>query len=290
MANDDSIRRILVTGATGMVGGSVVRALKEAGFNGEIFCGTRRPESFEPPDSGGTTPVRLDFADQQSVRDSVRNMDAVFLVTGYTVDMLVQSKALLDAAKAAAVRHIVHLGALAPMDTILPPPSWHQYVERYIEALGFSYTHVRPNFFMDTIIEGVKRAKGRLYHFFGDAPLSCVSVSDIAEVAAAALLAPGRHAGKVYDLAGEAMTMSQVAEVLAAEWKQEVRCMPRPSEEFLPILLKTGMEPAYAAGLAAQVAAIAGGALPTASVVSTATEEVLNRPARTWRDAAKASH
>jgi uncharacterized protein YbjT (DUF2867 family) len=215
-------------------------------------------------------------------------VDAVFLVTGYTVDMLVHSKVLLDAAKAAGVRHIVHLGALAPSDTTLPPPSWHQYVERYIEALGFSYTHLRPNFFMDTIMDGVRRAKGRLYHFFGDAEVSCVSVRDIAEVAADALVAPERHTGKTYELPGQALTMAQVAEVLASEWKQEVTCLPRPVEDFLPILLKNGMEPAYAAGLAAQVAALADGSLSTEAVARGPMEAVLKRPARTWSDAAKA--
>jgi NAD(P)H dehydrogenase (quinone) len=286
---DGYIPRILVTGATGTVGSAVVRALEEAGFAGEVRCATRRPEKFEKRGSGNIAPVRFEFEDKASVLEAVRNVDAVFLVTGYTVDMLVQSKVLLDAAKAAGVRHIVHLGALAPADTTLPPPSWHQYVERYIEALGFSYTHLRPNFFMDTIVDGARRAKGRLYHFFGDGPLSCVSVRDIADVAAAALVAPDSHAGKTYDLAGQAFTMAQVADVLAAEWKQEVQCVPRPAADFLPILLKNGMEPAYAAGLAAQVAAIADGSLATAAVVSGATEAILKRPARTWNDVAKAS-
>jgi hypothetical protein len=35
-------------------------------------------------------------------------VDRVFLLTGYTVAMLVQSKAFVDAAKKARVQHIVH--------------------------------------------------------------------------------------------------------------------------------------------------------------------------------------
>jgi NAD(P)H dehydrogenase (quinone) len=40
-----------------------------------------------------------------------QNITGIFLITGYTVDMLVQSKSLIDAAKRNGVNHIVHLGA-----------------------------------------------------------------------------------------------------------------------------------------------------------------------------------
>ncbi|MBR7745231.1 NmrA family NAD(P)-binding protein [Undibacterium sp. BYS107W] len=48
------------------------------------------------------------------------NVDRVFLLTGYTSDMLFQSKKLVDAAKEAGVSHIVHLGVFTSgMDLIL---------------------------------------------------------------------------------------------------------------------------------------------------------------------------
>ena len=43
--------------------------------------------------------------------EALKNITSIFLITGYTVDMLVQSKSLIDAAKRNGVNHIVHLGA-----------------------------------------------------------------------------------------------------------------------------------------------------------------------------------
>ena len=284
----NSARRILVTGATGTVGSAVVTSLIRAGYEGEIRCATRRPDAYREPDGvGRVAAVGFDFADGGSVSEAVSGVDAVFLLTGYSVDMLVHSKSLLDAAKAAGVRHVVHLGALAPDDTTLLAPSWHQFVERYAEALGFSYTHLRPNFFIDTLIAGARRSR-KLFHFFGDAALSCVAVADIAEVAAAALLVPAKHAGKTYGLTGEPLTMEQAAAELSAEWGEDVQCVGLPSEEFLAVLLTNAMEPTYADGLARQVIAIAGGRFPAAAVVEPAIEEVLGRRPRTWRETARA--
>lgn len=281
-------RRILVTGATGAVGGAVVSALGREGYDGEILCATRRPEAYRTPDDATRTlAVALDFDERSSVVQAVRNVDAVFLVTGYSVDMLVHSKSLLDAAKAAGVGHVVHLGALAPDDTTLPAMAWHQLVERYTEALGLHHTHLRPNFFMDTLLAGARRS-GKLHHFFGDAVLSCVSVVDIAEVAAAVLMAPQRHAGKTYGLTGEPLTMVQAAAELSAEWGTEVQSVALPAAQFLPIVLKNGMEPAYAAGLARQIAATADGSFEAAALIDPSIDEVLGRRPSTWREAARA--
>jgi hypothetical protein len=50
---------------------------------------------------------------------------------GYTLNILRQSKIVVDAAEEAGVEHVVQLGAMARGDT-LPQFSWHLDVERYI--------------------------------------------------------------------------------------------------------------------------------------------------------------
>ena len=61
-------------------------------------------------------------------------VDRVFLLTGYTVAMLTQSKTLVDAAKKAGVRHIVHVGVFAEWDTTDAHFAWHQLIEKYIRT------------------------------------------------------------------------------------------------------------------------------------------------------------
>ncbi|MBI0575600.1 NmrA family NAD(P)-binding protein, partial [Pectobacterium parmentieri] len=80
---------------------------------------------------------------------------------GYTVDMLRQSKVFLDEAKNMGIRHIVHLGACGRDDSTVAHWVWHQYIERYIEWSGFSFTHLRPETFMQNLLsyDGTKAIK-----------------------------------------------------------------------------------------------------------------------------------
>lgn len=274
---------IFVTGATGLVGSRVVAALRASGFMGELRAATRRQDI--PSVLGIATPTRFDFDDRASVRAAVQGVDALFLATGYSVTMLVQSQCVLEEARRAGVQRIVHLGALTDEDDRHAPLIWHQFVERYVEALGFEFVHLRPSFFMETVLAGIGRAKGRLYHFFGDAKVAFTSVDDIAEVAAAALTSAD-HAGRVLPLATAPITMAEVAAALSRAWGAEVPTRACPNDDLLPMLLKTGMEPCYAAGLSDHMRAVAEGRCTTVADAFATTRDVLGRLARSWSDVA----
>jgi uncharacterized protein YbjT (DUF2867 family) len=79
----------------------------------------------------------------------LRNITGIFLITGYTVDMLVQSKSLIDAAKRNSVNHIVHLGAFTrDRDAYATVFAWHQMIEAYLRDSGVAWTNLHPNMFM----------------------------------------------------------------------------------------------------------------------------------------------
>ena len=70
---------------------------------------------------------------------------------------------------------------------------WHQFIERYIEWCGFSFTHLRPEIFMQNLLGygGESYVKeGVIRHYVGGARLSWVDCEDVAAVAAACLLEP----------------------------------------------------------------------------------------------------
>ncbi|MDP3897827.1 MAG: NmrA family NAD(P)-binding protein [Mesorhizobium sp.] len=282
-------RRILVTGATGTVGGAVMRALAADAAGGmELFGAARSDRSADALRAGGFSPVAFDYDRPKTMRPALEGVDAVFLATGYTVDMLVHSKRLLDAAKAEGVRHIVHLGALAADDTPYAHFAWHQMIERTTEAMGFSWTHLRPNFFIDTVWAGLRHRPDRLTHFVGDRTVSWIASDDMAAVAAAALRDPAGHAGKTYPLAVEAMSFGELATLLSEVTGRAVEYRPRPAVDLLPILLKQGMEPTYATSLAEGVAATEAGDMPLSDAVFDTVEKVTGRKPVTWRDYATA--
>src|SRR5213594_1101271 len=105
----DSSSNLLVLGVTGQVGKLVTTNLRRR--DAHFSVATRRKENLkELADQFGASRF-IDLDDPRTFDEALNNVTSIFLITGYTVDMLVQSKSLIDAAKRNGVTHIVHLGA-----------------------------------------------------------------------------------------------------------------------------------------------------------------------------------
>jgi len=241
------MKRILITGATGQVGSRTIdRLLKEKDV--EIVAAVRSAQKAAAFQDRGIATVMLDLDDESTLLPALQGIHTLFVLTGYTVDMLKQSKALLDNAKKAGVEHVVHLGACGRDDTTVAHWGWHQFVERYIEWCGFSFTHLRPETFMQNLLSygGEKTIKhGVVNAFVKDARLSWVDVDDVAEVAALSLAHPEVHGGQTYRMGYDAMSFGELAELMSAIVGQPFRYEPLPPEVFLEAMRNADAEMAY---------------------------------------------
>lgn len=292
---------VLVLGASGAIGGALVRdLLNDSGPDGlKVRAAVRRPEAAEALRELGAETVFLDLDGiergpierNEPLRAALAGVQRLFLLTGYSVDMLVQSKAILDAAKRAGVEHVVHLGAWATDDTTIVHLGWHQFVERYIEWAGFRFTHLRPNVFMQNILKFSLQAApdggGIVRQSIGDAPVSWIDTDDVAAAAAAVLRSPGAHHGKVYPLAVESLTISRVAEVLSEVVGKPFRYEPLPPDAWLQGALAGGMEPIYARCVHNVFRRTAEGSLIEAAQVFRDFETVAGKKPILWREHAE---
>src|SRR5258708_36636269 len=116
---------LLVLGVTGQVGRLVAKNLRRS--DAHFSVGTRRKANLEElADQFGASHF-IDLDDPRTFDEAVKNITGIFLITGYTVDMLVQSKSLIDAARRNAVNHIVHLGAFTrEHHSYATVFAWHQ--------------------------------------------------------------------------------------------------------------------------------------------------------------------
>lgn len=279
-------QRILITGATGQVGSKTIDFLlpnKEI----EIVAAVRTLAKAISFTEKGIDTVILDFNDESTHLSSFQNIDSVFIVTGYTVDMLRQSKVLLDAAKKAGVKHIVHLGACGSDDTTVAHWAWHQLVERYIEWSGFSFTHLRPETFMQNLLSyGGKKAieNGVIHHYVADAKLSWVDVNNVAEVAALALSNPELHNGKTYRLGFDAKSFYEIAEIMQASIGKTFSYKPLAPEVFLESMINSGAEMAYMGCVYDHWKRYAAGTIPGADDTFDTFFEITGRQPTKWID------
>jgi uncharacterized protein YbjT (DUF2867 family) len=240
-------KKILITGATGQVGTRTIdRLLKDE--NVRVVAAVHTPQKATSFKERGILTAILDLDDETTHLPALQGIHTLFVLTGYTVDMLKQSKALLDNAKKAGVEHVVHLGACGRDDTTVAHWAWHQFVERYIEWKGFSFTHLRPETFMQNLLSygGEKTIKnGVINAFVEGARLSWVDVEDVATVAALALAHPELHAEQTYRLGYDAASFRELAEKMTALVGQPFRYEPLPPEVFLESMRSAGAEMAY---------------------------------------------
>ncbi len=201
---------ILVTGATGTIGGAVVRQLAEAGV--PVKALTRNPARAAVPAGvevvGGdlTRPGELPLA----------GVTAVFLLAAIeSDDAVAHAKAFLD--RAPDLGRVVFLSSSAV--TVKRPGSYelHHDVERVIEASGVAWTHVRPGEFMANKLIWARTIKAEdvVRAPFPESVGAPVHEADVAEVAVHALLRDG-HEGRAYTLSGpEALTHVQQVEAIS---------------------------------------------------------------------------
>lgn len=219
--------KILILGASGRIGSYVVSELTKNGGGAELRLATSNEETAKTWQNEGHDVALLDLNRPDTFAGALKDVDRVFLLTGYTASMLFQSKKLVDAARDAGVSHIVHLGVFTSRKDDIPHFVWHDLVETYIEASGIAWTHLHPNVIADSILvtKPSVRESREFNVAFGDKRQGWVFAEDIGAVAATVLReGPEKHAGKNYWLSTEVLSGPEVAEILTQAAGTEIRC------------------------------------------------------------------
>ncbi|TDP92020.1 SDR family oxidoreductase [Labedaea rhizosphaerae] len=192
---------ILVTGATGKVGGAALRLLRASGA--PVRALVRTPSDL--PEA-----VRGDLAEPASLGAALTGVDAVFLV--YPTLQADHAAPELIAALAEHGRHIVYVsarGADPAKDAILGS---HGKLEQFIADSGAPWTFLRPSGFAGNTLGWASqiRAGDEVRWFHGGAKRALIHERDIAAVGVAAIT--GGHHGVAYDLSGPEQ-LTQVEQV-----------------------------------------------------------------------------
>ncbi|MDO5736077.1 MAG: NmrA family NAD(P)-binding protein [Propionibacteriaceae bacterium] len=202
---------ILVTGATGNVGGAVVSALRAAGADMRL--------AVRSPTPGKAEETAFDFTDPRTWDEAFAGVQSLFLVRPPAIGNV--KRDLLPAVAAArdsGVEHVVFLSLQgAERNKVVP----HATVEKWLRMSGLSWTFMRASFFhqnLSTIHAGDVRDRNNILVPAGRGATAFVDANDVGAAAAVALLHPDEHVNRAWTLTGpRALTYGQVAGILTTE-------------------------------------------------------------------------
>jgi uncharacterized protein YbjT (DUF2867 family) len=250
---------ILVTGATGLNGTAIIR---EFARHGEPVRALVRDRAKARPFDGlpSVEVVEGDMAKPDSLAAALDGVERALMISSAGPQMADTQRAFVDACRKAGVRHVIKFsGAESSIGFDAKKfrfTRMHEDVERYLEASGLAWTHLRPSQFMQVYLREAPTivAQSAIFLPAQGIELSPVDVDDIAKIAFA-LLRTGGHERKSYDITGpQALTMTDIADHISRAIGKPVRYVAVQPEERRRALLAAGVPPAIADALDEQAA------------------------------------
>ncbi len=198
--------RIVITGASGNYGRSATDKLIAQGRAADLILITRTPAKLANRVTQGCTVRYGDFDKPETLFEAVRGADRMLLISGTRVGArVVQHKAAIDAAVAAAIGHIVYTSFvdISPENPAIVTLD-HRETEALIKASGMAWTMLRDAHYADAMILNAGPgfiASGIWMTSSKGAREAMVWREDCVESAVAVLTSDG-HENKAYQITG----------------------------------------------------------------------------------------
>lgn len=239
---------ILVTGATGTVGGEVVRQLASTDSTVNIKAAGHSLQELEKNiEDDRIKSTQIDFNEPETLRDALKSTDKVFLLTPFQSDMLQYSSNMLEEIKNARdIKHIVKLSVMGA--EFEPGGRLHLQAEKMIVGSGIPYTFLRPNAFMQNFVNfysHIIKEKGILSVPAGDGKVSFVDARDIAAVAVQVLIGnnDGKYNSKTYDITGpEAISYNDAVNILSEQVGKKISYVDVSKDDAIKAMKDIGLD------------------------------------------------
>ncbi len=211
---------ILITGASGKTGRALVHRLNLSGEPVRVLV--HHPQQVaELLYAGVQEALVCDLLSPDDLEQACQGVRAVYHICPNMHPQEVQiGRNILAAAELAGIERFVYHSVFHPQTEAMPH-HWNKLrVEELIFNTRLKYTILQPCAYMQNVLGYWKQITTQgLYPvpYSSETSMSIVDLNDVADVAAQALVETG-HFGAIYELCGpQALTQTQVAEILSQE-------------------------------------------------------------------------
>lgn len=247
---------LLVTGASGQLGRSVIRYLLDTHKvpPAKIVATTRNPESVADLAARGVVVRAADFNDAASLENAFKGADRVLIISTGDLDLktgrrLKQHETAVAAAKKAGVSHLLYTSMPNP-EPVSPVlfAGDHYGTEQAIKASGIAYTIFRNGWYQENLFMALPHAiaSGQWYTSAGDGRIAHGARDDMA-AAIAAGLASGSSDSKTYTLTGpQAYTTAEIAALVSEVTGKPLAVIQLPDEALTEGVKAAGVPEEFA--------------------------------------------
>ncbi|MUL41486.1 NAD(P)H-binding protein [Streptomonospora sp. PA3] len=265
---------ILVMGATGTVGRSLVAKLAASGESVKALTRDAGRDLGFPP---GVEVREGDFRKPESMREALRGIERAYLLADPDV-----AHSVVAQLREAGVKRLVTL-ASAMLDERDDQGNVVNVIESAVQGSGADWTVLRPRAFANNALDWwapTIRAERAVYWVYPGASLSPIHEADVAAVAAAALTQDG-HAGKTYPLTGpESLTQAEQVRIIGEVIGADIAFHELSKEQARHVLTSQHIPEMIVDRLLNMLEPM----VETEAPVQPTVEQVTGRPARTFRE------
>ena len=218
-----------ITGVTGKLGSYVADLVDQQGISSIHLA--RSPERAKVYASAEIR--KMVYANTPEVVEALKGIDVLLMVSAReNPERVKEHKDFLDAAKLAGVQHIVYTSFYgADEKATFTLSRDHAQTEAYIKELGFTYTFLRDNFYLDFLID-IALENGEIRGPAGSGKVSAVARKDTSSVAAEILSHAKKWENQTLNLTGpEELSMEEIVALLSKETGKTITYVDESVEE-----------------------------------------------------------
>jgi NAD(P)H dehydrogenase (quinone) len=278
---------IAITGATGQLGQHVIESLLKTVPASQIVAIVRNPAKATALSQQGITVRQADYSDEVAFTTALQGIDKLLLISSSEVGQRApQHRNVINAAKAAHVKFIAYTSLLHADTSPLGLADEHVATEKMLAESGIAYALLRNGWYTENYLASAPAAleHGVFIGAAGEGKIASATRADYAAAAARVISEEG-HAGKTYELAGDAgWTLSQLAAELATQSGKKVVYQNLSEADFAAALKGFGLPAGLADMLAdSDVGASKGGLFDGSHTLS----KLIGRPTTSLADSVK---